>query len=87
MPREAPAAKNAPEFSDIHDADKVDVDSTSKLRGLNSDSIDLDLDRLANALGTGDTVSQPRAAEEVFSTEYSRPVSATVASISTWVRR
>jgi pilus assembly protein FimV len=69
MPREAPAAKNAPEFSDIHDADKVDVDSTSKLRGLNSDSIDLDLDRLANALGTGDTVSQPRAAEEVFSTE------------------
>ena len=68
MPREA-SAKNGPEFSDIHDADKVDVDSTSKLRGLNSDSIDLDLDRLATALGTGDTVSQPRAAEEVFSTE------------------
>jgi pilus assembly protein FimV len=70
MPREAPpGAKAAPEFSDVHDADKVDIDSTSKLRGLNSDSIDLDLDRLATALGTGDTVSQPRAAEEVFSTE------------------
>jgi pilus assembly protein FimV len=70
MPREAPAAARAsPEFSDIHDADKVDIDSTSKLRGINSDSIDLDLDRLATALGTGDTVSQPRAAEEVFSTE------------------
>ena len=70
MPRETPStAKASPEFSDIHDADKVDVDSTSKLRGINSDSIDLDLDRLATALGTGDTVSQPRAAEEVFSTE------------------
>src|ERR1700677_2030416 len=70
MPREdSSAAKASPEFSDIHDADKVDIDSTSKLRGINSDSIDLDLDRLATALGTGDTVSQPRAAEEVFSTE------------------
>jgi pilus assembly protein FimV len=70
MPREdSSAAKASPEFSDIHDADKVDVDSTSKLRGINSDSIDLDLDRLATALGNGDTVSQPRAAEEVFSTE------------------
>jgi pilus assembly protein FimV len=29
----------------------------------------LDLDRLATALGTGDTVDQPRAAEEIFSTE------------------
>jgi pilus assembly protein FimV len=70
MPREdASAAKDSPEFSDVHDADKVDVDSTSKLRGLNADSIDLDLDRLATALGSGDTVSQPRAAEDVFSTE------------------
>ncbi len=46
-----------------------DLDSTSKLRGINADSIDLDLDRLANALGTGDTVEQPRAEDEVFSTE------------------
>jgi pilus assembly protein FimV len=45
------------------------VDSTSRLRGLNADSIDLDLDRLANALGSGDTVEQPRAEDEVFSTE------------------
>ncbi len=30
---------------------KVDLDSTSKLRGINADSIDLDLDRLATALG------------------------------------
>jgi pilus assembly protein FimV len=58
------------EFSDIRDPDKVDdIDSTSKLRGINADSIDLDLDRLATALGTGDTVEQPRAAEEVFSNE------------------
>ena len=33
-------------------------------------SIDLDLDRLANAFsGTGETASQPRAAEDVFSSE------------------
>jgi pilus assembly protein FimV len=70
MARETPsAAKASPEFSDVHDPEKLDIDSTSKLRGINSDSIDLDLDRLATALGTGDTVSQPRAAEEVFSTE------------------
>jgi pilus assembly protein FimV len=70
MPREKPpAAKGSPEFSDVYDPDKLDVDSTSKLRGIDSDSIDLDLDRLATALGTGDTVSQPRAAEEVFSSE------------------
>jgi pilus assembly protein FimV len=39
------------------------------LRGLNSDSIDLDLDRLASALGGGDTQQQPRAAEDLFSSE------------------
>jgi pilus assembly protein FimV len=59
----------AAEFSDVGDAGKVDVDSTSKLRGLSGDSIDLDLDRLASALGSGDTVEQPRAEDEVFSTE------------------
>jgi pilus assembly protein FimV len=59
----------SPEFSDIGDAEKVDVDSTSKLRSLSGDSIDLDLDRLANALGSGDTVEQPRAEDEVFSNE------------------
>jgi pilus assembly protein FimV len=57
------------EFANLDDLDKVDMDSTSKLRGLNADSIDLDLDRLASALGSGDTRDQPRAAEEVFSTE------------------
>jgi pilus assembly protein FimV len=73
MPRDfdvgATSRFKSPEFSDIQDADKVDVDSTSKLRGLSGDSIDLDLDRLANALGSGDTVEQPRAEDEVFSTE------------------
>ncbi len=59
----------SPDFSDIADAEKVDVDSTSKLRSLSGDSIDLDLDRLASALGSGDTVEQPRAEDEVFSTE------------------
>ncbi len=29
----------------------------------------MDLDRLANALGSGDTVEQPRAEDEVFSSE------------------
>jgi len=61
--------KSSPEFSDIRGADRVDVDSTSKLRGIKADGVDLDLDRLATALGTGDTVDQPRAAEEIFSTE------------------
>ena len=73
MPRNFDAAATSrfksPEFSDIADAEKVDVDSTSKLRGLSGDSIDLDLDRLANALGSGDTVEQPRAEDEMFSTE------------------
>ncbi len=73
MPREFDAAATSrfksPEYSDVADAEKVDVDSTSKLRGLSGDSIDLDLDRLANALGSGDTVEQPRAEDEVFSTE------------------
>ena len=75
MPRDAERSsatarvKTSPEFSDIRDPDKVDVDSTSKLRGIDADSIDLDLDRLASALGNGDTAEQPRAAEEVFSTE------------------
>jgi pilus assembly protein FimV len=45
------------------------VESTSRLRGINADSIDLDLDRLASALGSGDTASQPGAAEDLFSTE------------------
>jgi pilus assembly protein FimV len=61
----------SPEFSDIRDPERLDLDSTSRLRGINADSIDLDLDRLATALSTGDgdTREQPRAAEEVFSTE------------------
>jgi pilus assembly protein FimV len=73
MPRNFDSASTSrfksPEFSDIADAEKMDVDSTSKLRGLSGDSIDLDLDRLANALGSGDTVEQPRAEDEMFSTE------------------
>jgi pilus assembly protein FimV len=56
------------ELSDLQDAE-LDGDSTSRLRALSGDSIDLDLDRLANALGSGDTVDQPRADDEVFSTE------------------
>jgi pilus assembly protein FimV len=46
-----------------------DLDSTAKLRELDTDSIDLDLDRLATALGGGDTQEQPRAADELFSSE------------------
>jgi pilus assembly protein FimV len=74
MPRGTPdpAATSrfkSPEYSDVQEPERPDVDSTSRLRGLNADSIDLDLDRLANALGSGDTVEQPRAEDEVFSTE------------------
>jgi len=65
----AASRSKSPEYSDIQEHDRADIDSTSKLRGLNADSIDLDLDRLANALGSGDTVEQPRAEDEVFSTE------------------
>jgi pilus assembly protein FimV len=86
MPRELP--KDAPrefdtgstsrlkgaQFVDPQDAGRGDIDSTSKLREIGADSVDLDLDRLANALGAGDaapgdTQEQPRAAEDVFSTE------------------
>jgi pilus assembly protein FimV len=76
MPRDTPdtsptSQMRSPEFSDIRDPERPDLDSTSRLRGINADSIDLDLDRLATALSTGegDTREQPRAAEEVFSTE------------------
>ncbi len=83
MPRDADVSATSqfksPDFSNVHDADHSDTESTSKLRGIGSDSInadsvsadsiDLDLDRLATALGSGDTVQQPRAAEEVFSSE------------------
>jgi pilus assembly protein FimV len=73
MPREtdlSPTSRfKATDVSEYQDPDKDDVDSTSKLRGIHSDSIDLDLDRLADALGSGDTVDQPRAAEDVCSTE------------------
>jgi pilus assembly protein FimV len=68
-PTAATSRLKSPEFSDVQEPDRGDLDSTSKLRGINSDSIDLDLDRLANALGTGDTVEQPRAEDERFSTE------------------
>jgi pilus assembly protein FimV len=73
MPLEAdlsPTSRfKATDVSDFQDPDNADGDSTSKLRGIHADSIDLDLDRLANALGSGDTVDQPRAAEDVFSNE------------------
>jgi pilus assembly protein FimV len=73
MPREidgSPTTRfQSNEFANFEDLDKIDVDSTSKLRGINADSIDLDLDQLASALGSGDTAEQPRAAEELFSTE------------------
>ena len=60
----------SPELSDIQDLDKFDAESTSRLRSLSpGESIDLDLDKLANALGSGDTVDQPRAEDEIFSSE------------------
>jgi pilus assembly protein FimV len=60
----------SPNLSELAESEGFDVESTSRLRNLNpSDSIDLDLDKLANALGSGDTVEQPRAEDELFSSE------------------
>jgi len=60
----------SPAMSDLAESEHFDVDSTSRLKNLSpSDSIDLDLDKLASALGSGDTVEQPRAEDEVFSSE------------------
>jgi pilus assembly protein FimV len=73
MPRDfdvnATSRFKSPEFVDPQDPERADADSTSELRGINADSIDMDLDRLATALGTGDTVDQPRSPDEMFSTE------------------
>jgi pilus assembly protein FimV len=73
MPREVDTSATSRfktnEFENVQDLDKTDSDSTSKLRGITADSVDLDLDQLASALGSGDTVDQPRAAEDLFSNE------------------
>jgi pilus assembly protein FimV len=84
MPREAdqgPTSRFKPgDLTEIQDLEHHDTESTSKLRGINPDginpdginlehSIDLDLDRLSEALGAGDTLEQPRAEEDLFSTE------------------
>jgi pilus assembly protein FimV len=75
MPRGSefdPADTSRLKSPDMSEAESrsFDSESTSRLRNLNpSDSIDLDLDKLASALGSGDTVEQPRAEEEVFSSE------------------
>jgi len=56
------------------DLEHVDPETTSKLRDLNVASIDLDLDRLATALGNGDdTMEQPHASEDLFSSEVFEP--------------
>ena len=47
----------------------TDLDSTSRLHGLSGDSVDLDLDRLATALGGNDTLEQPAQEEDLFSNE------------------
>jgi pilus assembly protein FimV len=79
MPRELPVDLDVASTSrvkalnagDAGNLEHLDTESTSRLSALSPDaSIDLDLDRLANAFsGTGETASQPRAAEDVFSSE------------------
>lgn len=76
MPREVPldfdvAATSRQKALDASHMPPLDAESTSRLKALSPDaSIDLDLDRLANAFaGSGDTENQPRAADEVFSSE------------------
>jgi FimV-like protein len=71
MPRDLDATSRfkSNEFENVQDLDKIDIESTSKLRGISGESVDLDLDKLATALGSGDTIQQPRAAEDMFSNE------------------
>src|SRR5208283_3089521 len=69
--KEAAAAsrRKSAEYSDIQELDRGDMDSTAKLRSVHSEIVDLDLDRLASALGSEDTAEQPRAEDERFSSE------------------
>ena len=73
MPREIDAGATSrfkqPSVAELEASQRLDPDSTSKLRSISADSIDLDLDHLAGALAGGDTVDQPRAAEDLFSSE------------------
>ncbi|HUY84869.1 MAG TPA: FimV/HubP family polar landmark protein, partial [Steroidobacteraceae bacterium] len=64
------ATSRVPSLQEHADADSahIDPDSTSKLRSIDGEGLDLDLDRLAGALG-GDTVEQPRAVEDLFSSQ------------------
>jgi len=67
---DAAATSRFKSMPNLQDSDRFDAESTSRLRNLSpSDSIDLDLDKLASALGSGDTVEQPPAEEAVFSNE------------------
>jgi pilus assembly protein FimV len=73
MPRDVDLNATSPfkkaDLADIREADRIDTDSTSKLRGINVESIDLDLDKLTSALGSGDTLEHPREDEDLFSSE------------------
>ena len=75
MPRDVDLNATSPfkkaDLADIREADRIDTDSTSKLRGINVESIDLDLDKLTSALGSGDgETREPRQdAEDLFSSE------------------
>jgi pilus assembly protein FimV len=77
MPRQTPPELDVAATTSVKapDFEHMDTESTSRLKALSPDaSIDLDLDRLANAFsgtspGTAETASQPRAAEDVFSSE------------------
>ncbi len=67
---DAAATSRFKSMPNLQDSDRFDAESTSRLRNLSpADSIDLDLDKLASALGSGDTVEQPPAEEAVFSNE------------------
>jgi pilus assembly protein FimV len=47
----------------------ADTEPTNKLRGINPERIDVDMDRLGRPPGSSETVDQPRAAEDLFSSE------------------
>jgi len=71
LPRDSDSSTRSQRFksNEFTNLDATGLDATSKLRGLSSESVDLDLDRLASALTNDDTNEQPRAPEDMFSSE------------------
>jgi pilus assembly protein FimV len=60
---------NPSDFAAFRDLDRVDLESTSRLRSVDAESIDLDLDRLSTDLNDDETLAQGAEEEDLFSNE------------------